>query len=164
MSLSKQSLTSQELVHTGFRYAVSLTNDSHWADDLVQQACLKVIQSRGHLVGKSYLFTAIRNLFYDDLRSSQRKRTGESDISTIQDESISQTEDVANRIDLEYLLGKLKSAEREALYLNCVEEMTAAEISQLTGQSRGTVLSMISRAKEKLRQKYASQNLLDEIR
>lgn len=53
--------------------------------------------------------------------------------------------------DLDVLLAGLKTAERETLFLNCVEGYTADEIARHTGQPRGTVLSLLSRAKRKLR-------------
>ena len=53
-------------------------------------------------------------------------------------------------MDLETILRRLSPHERELLYLNCVEDFTAAEIGSLTGQPRGTVLSQLARAKQKL--------------
>ncbi|MCL4236597.1 MAG: hypothetical protein KJ042_19005, partial [Deltaproteobacteria bacterium] len=47
-------------------------------------------------------------------------------------------------------LGQLRPDEREAVYLQCVEGHSAAEIAKLTGRARGTVLSLIFRAKHKL--------------
>ena len=52
---------------------------------------------------------------------------------------------------LEEALGSLRPPEREALYLATVEDYTAQEIADLTGRPRGTVLSMIHRARKKLR-------------
>jgi RNA polymerase sigma-70 factor (ECF subfamily) len=52
---------------------------------------------------------------------------------------------------MEALLAGLRTPEREALYLNVVEGYTAKEIGRLTDTSRNTVLSLIHRAKEKLR-------------
>ena len=54
--------------------------------------------------------------------------------------------------ELEGALTRLRAPEREALFLNVVEGYTAREIAALTNQPRGTVLSLIHRAKQQLRQ------------
>jgi RNA polymerase sigma-70 factor (ECF subfamily) len=48
------------------------------------------------------------------------------------------------------LLSELRPEEREALFLHEVEGYTASEISRMTGQPRGTVLSLMHRARERL--------------
>ena len=52
---------------------------------------------------------------------------------------------------LEAALGTLRPPEREALYLAAVEGWTAQEIADLTDRPRGTVLSLIHRARGKIR-------------
>lgn len=56
----------------------------------------------------------------------------------------------ASRDDVQSILGKLRREEREALYLNVVEGYTAQEISEMTSTPRGSILSLIHRAKKKL--------------
>lgn len=53
--------------------------------------------------------------------------------------------------ELERALALLRPLEREALFLAAVEGYTAKEIGELTQQPRGTVLSLIHRARHKLR-------------
>jgi len=52
--------------------------------------------------------------------------------------------------DLQPHLAALRTVEREALYLQIVEGYTAFEIAELTQSSRGSVLSLIYRARKKL--------------
>jgi len=52
--------------------------------------------------------------------------------------------------DVEDLLGRLRPGEREAVYLHYFEGHTAEEVSTLTRQPRGTVLSLLHRAIKKL--------------
>jgi RNA polymerase sigma-70 factor, ECF subfamily len=54
-------------------------------------------------------------------------------------------------------LGSLREDERETLFLAVVEGYTAEEIAQLSGRPRGTVLSMLFRAKGKLREKLSGK-------
>ena len=65
---------------------------------------------------------------------------------------------IHDRMEIQALLSCLRAEEREALYLNCVEGYTAAEIGELTDQPRGTVLSHLSRAKKRLQQTVASNH------
>jgi len=54
-------------------------------------------------------------------------------------------------MDMGVVLAHLRPEEREALYLNTVEGYTAVEIGAMTGEPRGTVLSRLHRARERLR-------------
>lgn len=139
-----------QIIQAGYRYALSLSQHEHDAEDLVQQACLRVYRSRGKLVGRPYIFAAIRNLFVDQQR---RQKTLSFERMTEPEKVVCIAGDqqrIEDRDDLESILSRLSPAEREVLYLNCVEQFTAKEISALTGSPRGTVLSLLSRAKEKL--------------
>lgn len=53
---------------------------------------------------------------------------------------------------MEQALAGLHAHEREVLYLHAVDGDTAKELAVLTGKPRGTALSLLHRAKEKLRQ------------
>ena len=61
--------------------------------------------------------------------------------------------------ELDRFLRQLRDVERETLYLSVVEGYTADEISTMTSTARGTVLSMIHRAKIKLRTWMAGENI-----
>lgn len=155
-----QRIDDRQLINSGYRYAVSLSHNQHDAEDLIQQACLKVLRIHGSLMSKSYLFTTIRNLFYDGLR--QKRSISEVQISdeNIMDETSSHTHAVDQKIDLEEILGCLRPEEREVLFLQCVEGYTAQEISTLTDQPRGTVLSLLSRAKQRLNKRYDPNQIM----
>src|SRR5438046_10767601 len=53
---------------------------------------------------------------------------------------------------LDLALASLRPVEREVLFLAVVEGYTAREIGKLTGQSRGSVISLLYRAREKARE------------
>lgn len=144
------------LIQSGYRYAFSLTHHQHDAEDLIQQACLKVLKTRGDLVSKHYLFRAIRNLFYDGQRRRPEFPLSDELLDQLVDPAADPEAKISQRSEIHRLLCDLKPAEREALYLNTVEGYTAAEITELTGQPRGTVLSHIARAKKKVLRKPSS--------
>ena len=140
------------LIQSGYRYALSLTHHRHDAEDLVQQACLKILRSRGDLVSKGYLFATVRSLFIDKGRRRSECELSDASKERIIDPSPNHVSRTNHRMEVEQILGLLRPEEREALYLNCVEGYTATEIADLTGQPRGTVLSHLSRAKKRAQQ------------
>jgi len=57
---------------------------------------------------------------------------------------------------LQSALATLRVREREALFLSVIEGYTAQEIAELTLSSRGTILSLIHRARQKLNQRLTA--------
>lgn len=141
------------LVRAGFQYAFSLTHHRHDAEDLVQQASLQVIRATGGITSKTYLFVAIRNLFYD---AGRRKAL--ASFGPLNDEFtlavISEDDRIGNKLDVELVLATLSVEARELMYLNCIEGFTAQEIADLTDRPRSTVLSQLARTKKKLREHF----------
>ena len=138
------------LMRQGYRYALALAHDETDAEDLLHDAWLR-LHGAGKSPDKAYFLRIIRNLFIDRTRqrrliplTGQAAETNETD----------QVDDSLLEVDRESLrraLGELRAEERESLYLQAVEGYTAQEIADLSGQSRGTVLSLIHRAKIKMR-------------
>ena len=132
------------LIQVGFRYALSLAHNEPDAEDLVQEAWLRLAR-RGGEMNRALLLRTVRNLFIDQYRRHQlvvfepfdEKNSPEPDFPEVID-------------DLEPALATLRPEEREALFLNAVEGYTAQEIAEFTGRPRGTVLSLIHRGKRKM--------------
>jgi RNA polymerase sigma-70 factor (ECF subfamily) len=140
-----------ELLQRGYRYALSLAHDRHDAEELLQEACLSLVQSGGRLHVGSVL-TAVRHRFIDRLR--RRGLTMQSlDVAAEMIREVAGPAALTSELDaeLERALGALRPEERELLYLAAVEEMTIAEIAKMTDRPRGTILSLIHRAKRKVR-------------
>jgi RNA polymerase sigma-70 factor (ECF subfamily) len=146
------SLSERDLLQAGFRYGMALAHSVEDAEDLVQEAWLNLTRRYGAVGSRAVLFTTVRNLFIDQCR--RRK--------IVHFESIDQpdppnlpplaVEEPGLQGDLAAMLALLRPAEREALFLHYYEGRTAEEISQLTGQPRGTVLSLMHRAIIRLRE------------
>ena len=148
-------LDERELLQAGYRYAISLTHNKHDAEDLAQQAWLTLTRRYGKVENKAIFYTAVRNRFYDQCRRDKIIHFESIEESA---SHIPPVNDDYNAVggDLDALLKHLSHRERETLYLNCVEGYTAREISEQTGEPRGTILSLISRARQKL-QRIAAQ-------
>ena len=149
----------RDLLQAGFRYALSLRAGYQDAEDLVQEAWYRLHRHDGRVGSKSLLFTTIRNIHIDRYRRG-RLVVFESldEAGDTVDESASELDARLTARDLEAPLGSLRSEEREALFLMLVEGHTAQQVADFTGRSRGTVLSLVHRAKQKLRRALAGDH------
>lgn len=143
-------MNKRDLLQAGFRYAYSLTHNHHDAEDLVQDAWLKIYAKNGPIENKSLLFLSIRNLFIDRYRHNRLLHFVEYDEGVIGDTSFRASDADLTMEEIDGCLNDLRPEEREAIYLKFVEEFTLSEIAKLTERPRGTVLSLIYRGKSKL--------------
>lgn len=137
------------LLGRAYHYALSLSAHESTAEDLVQEAWLRVVEHYGPEISKPVLFRTIRNLYIDRWRHESRFPTESFDESKSAADGIARdTQDPA----LDAALRTLGDVERETLFLAVIEGYTAAEIAALTNSPRGSVLSRLHRAKRKLAQ------------
>jgi RNA polymerase sigma-70 factor (ECF subfamily) len=144
-----------DLLQRAYGFALALTHDATRAEDLVQDAWVSVIRARGPWT-RRFVFTVIRNRFIDQFRR-ERKLSLES--LDQHPEAGAEAEERLWDVRLSPLsngevgraLGRLRPEEREALVLSAVEGYTAQEIAELWNSPRGTVLSLMHRARHKLR-------------
>ncbi len=153
----------EELLHSGYRYALSLTHDKTRAEDIVQDAWLAVLKAKGPQT-RPYFFSAVRSRFLNLNKREQLVMV----VSLDDVPPIEEQEDTSDHLEimdyleypmLEEALDSLRGVEREALFLMAVEGYTANEIAIFTKQPRGTVLSHIHRAKQKIRYFLATHDV-----
>jgi RNA polymerase sigma factor (sigma-70 family) len=137
------------------RYARVLTGDAWAADDLVQdtleRACSKW---RLWLAGtdlRAWLFTVMHNIFIDQVRQSQR-RSDMVDLDAVEHTLQAPNSTQILAIDLQRCLLRLPAEQRAVLLLVVLEEMSYAEVAKVAGVPIGTVMSRLSRARERLRE------------
>lgn len=134
-------------------YARSLTGDGEAAEDLVQEAFLRLLRMESPRPGDrlaSFLFTVIRNLAVDARRrAAVRGRTLQARPA---DEG---APDLA--IDVEELLRTLPADQREVVLLKVYGGLTFAEISEVTTHKLPTIASRFRYALEKLAGPLASE-------
>lgn len=130
------------------------------ADDIVQEACLRALRYLDGFRGgdsRVWLLKIVRNTCY-----SWMKKNRPADLSDEFDETVhsgdAPTESVESRLvtlaekeRLRQALELLPPALREILVLREIEELSYKEISNVTGVPMGTVMSSLSRARQKLR-------------
>lgn len=137
------------------RYARGLTGDRDRAADLVQDtlerawARFSLWQRRGDL--RAWLFGIMHNHFIDRLRA-QRSRpqdAAEGEIAELPQRAMQ-----ADRLelrDLDRSLQRLPAEQREVLLLVGVEELSYREVALALGVPIGTVMSRLSRGRQRLR-------------
>jgi RNA polymerase sigma-70 factor (ECF subfamily) len=142
------------------RYARALTGDVNRADDLVQDtleralAKLDLWQPGSDL--RAWLFTLMHNLFVNQTRVRRPPQTAMEDAL---DEPVSggQIEALAAR-DIRDALARLPDEQRAVLLLVGLEQFGYAEAAQVLGVPTGTVMSRLSRARERMRQMLAGES------
>lgn len=136
------------------RYARALTGERHAADDLVQDTLERAwskfsLWRRGSRLD-AWLLTIMHNVFVNQYRS--RPPAAESLDDLVVEPAIRAAQsDSLDLRDLHYALGSLPPEQREVLLLVALEEYSYADAARILGVPVGTVMSRLSRAREKLR-------------
>ena len=135
-----------ETLNKYYRYAISLTGSSNDAFDLVHEALIKVRDKR-MLKQDAYILRTIRNLFLNKnaLMENQNEILDEEVESEIDLEKI-----VADKFEMDKMIGGLSYDERELIFLVEVEGYTYKELEETLGISQGTLLAKVHRAKKKI--------------
>lgn len=136
------------------RYARALTGDASAADDLVQDALERALvkQSlwREGTDLRAWLFTVMHNVFVNQVRSAAVSRTVQLDDS-IADQPQPQSTDRLEIRDLDAALQALPEEQRAVVLLVGLEQMTYDEAARVLDVPIGTVMSRLSRGRERLR-------------
>jgi RNA polymerase sigma-70 factor (ECF subfamily) len=154
--VSRQSIVAQ--IPALRRYARALTGDVWAADDLVQDTLERACSRwRLWLAGtdlRAWLFTLMHNLFVSQVRQDQRRaslvQAANIDELAHQLQAPASAQDAA--LDLQRCLLRLPMDQRVVLLLVTLEDMSYAEVAKVTGVPVGTVMSRLSRARDRMRE------------
>lgn len=134
------------------RYARALVGDRDGADDLVQDTLERAVR-KFHLWRpgdlRAWLFSIMHNVFVNQLKSRKIGLDVEIDENTLAAPIPTATS--VDVIDLERALLCLAPEQREVVLLVALEDMTYADVSTSLGIPIGTVMSRLSRGRERLR-------------
>jgi RNA polymerase sigma-70 factor (ECF subfamily) len=134
------------------RYARALVGDRDGADDLVQDTLERAVR-KFHLWRpgdlRAWLFSIMHNVFVNQLKA--RRIAPEVDIDETQIAAPIPTVTGIDVGDVQRALSCLAPEQREVLLLIALEDMTYADVSRALGIPIGTVMSRLSRGRERLR-------------
>jgi RNA polymerase sigma-70 factor (ECF subfamily) len=130
------------------------------AEDAVQEACLRAIRFFDGFRGgdsRAWLLKIVRNTCYSSMRKNrpagltdefdETVHIGDKTIENTEAKLVARTESERVRKAIE----TLPVAFREVLVLREIEGLSYKEISDVTGVPMGTVMSSLSRARQRLR-------------
>jgi len=135
------------------RYARALVGERSAADDLVQDTLERAL-NKLHLWKRgtdlrAWLFTVMHNVHINQVRSRREYAALDADALEL---PVRATQDVGLEMrDMERMLARLPVEQREVLLLVVLEDLSYDEAATALGIPIGTVMSRLSRAREKLR-------------
>jgi RNA polymerase sigma-70 factor (ECF subfamily) len=130
------------------------------AEDVVQEACLRALRFFDGFRGgdsRAWLLKIVRNTCYSWVKKNRpAELSDEFDESVHTGESVQESAEakLVSRAESESVnkaLAALPVAFREVLVLREIEGLSYKEISDVTGVPMGTVMSSLSRARQRLR-------------
>jgi RNA polymerase sigma-70 factor (ECF subfamily) len=167
MSLTPDGSTAEEAVgleHIDglYSYAVVLTRNRGEAEDLVQETYVRAIGAMGRLRSgsnvKSWLFTILRNIWFNQLRQRRRAQLiamdGEGNPTDIAETAKDPYAFYVSKMEHEQVreaIQQLPVDFREIILLREFEELSYQEIATILDCPAGTVMSRLARARAKLR-------------
>lgn len=147
-----------------YGFALSITNNPHDAEDVLQDTFLTVYKSAPDYkpMGKpmSWILTIARNYAIMRLRSNS-KTTDIDDLQIHSKEAIARIDSVEDRILIKGLMMALDSQERQIVMLHADSGLKNREIAALLDLPLNTVLSKYHRAIKKLRIRAKEEGLLE---
>lgn len=137
------------------RYARALTGDRFFADDLVQDT-LERAWGRLHLWRpgsdlRAWLFTIMHNLHVNQARTRRSEDSFDLRNEPMEFAARQTQEERLEIRDLTMALKRLPDEQREVLLLVGLEELSYQEAARVLAVPLGTVMSRLSRGRERLR-------------
>jgi RNA polymerase sigma-70 factor (ECF subfamily) len=142
------------------RYARALVNNRELADDLVQDAVERALSRLSLFAAgtdmRAWLFTIMHNVFANEIRKSSSRAVhlsvDDEEVTSLADFAVSGNQLAALEVrDLDAALQRLPLDQRQVVLLVGLEEMSYAEVALALDVPLGTVMSRLSRGRERLR-------------
>ncbi len=138
---------------------IRMTGDREEAEDLLQDAFMRVLSRIGDFRGDSALGTWIHRVAVNEAlqklrRKRRRKRIFDDAVEEIS-KPVTHTEDPSRRMDVRSAIEDLPPRMREMVELRYYDGLTYEEIADELGMSKGTAGSKLHKARERLRSHLA---------
>lgn len=157
-----------------YSLAFSILKNKQDAEDVVQESFVKVYLSIGKFKGESsfytWLYRIVRNMSIDVKRKLSREQVNQPDVESLNatDQVEANSANNSETFSPDYELLRKEKARRIAEVLNDISEehrtviilrevdgMDYQQIAQITGVSKGTIMSRLHYARKKLQQGLA---------
>lgn len=145
-----------------YRFAAGLLNDSHEAEDVVQDIFIKLWNIRNRIPEiqnlDAFTFRMTRNLCLDKLKARRISFFGdpgepgipEPELKTLNPEEQAEIKDTVNKIHM--IINTLPEQQKSILHLRDIEEYSYEEISEMMGMEVNAVRVTLSRARKTVRE------------
>ncbi|MGD2067594.1 MAG: RNA polymerase sigma factor [Gemmatimonadota bacterium] len=145
-----------------YRWALARTGDPSRADDLAQEALIRVIRRIGSFRGDarftSWLYRIVANVATDQVRRERRRETREEALEMLE-KTASHPPDPERALDRARLLDRVRRSflglterQREIFDLAELQGFEAAEVGEMLGVAPSTVRVTLLRARRTLRE------------
>lgn len=141
-----------------YSYAVTLTKNPEYAEEITQHTFVKALSSKAGYKGKSseltWLCSIAKNLYYDELRRSQKLTVVEDVTSTPSGNDMEKTvsdADAAFRIHL--VLHDLEEPYKEVFQLRVFGELSFAQIASIFRKTESWARVTYHRARLKIKER-----------
>lgn len=144
------------------RFAWSLLRDGQGADDLVQDCLERAVgrwqTRRADGDVRAWLFAILNNCFLSDRRRDKRRGPHLPLEDIVVEPSVEAQQDAGlHYMDVARAFEQLPEEQRSVILLIGIEDMPYAEAAMVLGVPIGTVMSRLSRGRERLRQLVAGE-------
>lgn len=144
-----------------YNVAFSLVRDHHAAEDIAQEAFVRVHQSigsfRGNAAFGTWLYRIVTNLSLNRIKQVQRRREREVSTSLEEQEASLEHPDAMPGTDMrehiERALHELPTMQRAVVILRHVDGLSTKQVSRILRCSEGTVKTHLFRGLEKMKRK-----------
>jgi len=158
----------QALRHLDEAYNLArwLTRNSHDAEDVVQEACLRALRGFAQFRGedaRAWLLTIVRNTCYTWLKrhkSHVALLDADADIDTVESSAGDPLAAISRRLESEELRAAMEELPvefREVIVLKDLQGLSYQEISRIIAAPLGTVMSRLSRGRRRLAQRLCAE-------
>lgn len=144
-----------------YRVAFRLMGNAQEAEDMVQEAYLKLWKKRGELVDilniEAYCVTLIKNVCYDALRAfhlDEDNRPPEELNVTASSNIAQEVERKDEMAHLRKLIGQLPEQQKRVMLLRDLNDCSFEEIEKATGLNAVNIRVLLSRARKKIREQF----------
>ncbi len=141
-----------------FWVAWRLTNSTQDAEDLVQEAFLKLWMKREELGDikndEAYLTTLVRHLFLDQRRRKHidMDDAAPEDLPPMDGDDLMQQVETHDEVEqVTRLIGHLPQKQQQVIIMHDIEQLSDEEINRQTGLSHVNIRTLLSRARKNLR-------------